>query len=177
MTDRSGVAPFSTSILCSGNPSGKTAIVISKDGKILDAIESDEETYDFDDSGVFSIACYPDVVDNRDNVCKTTVSVSGECGNGTQESDEQCDDGNMTSGDGCTSLCQVEAADGSVCGNGVKESKEQCDDGNNLDGDDCTSICQNTTPSTGPVLTLILIALLALGGSGYYFYQKKKDIA
>ncbi len=117
------------------------------------------------------------MVDNRSNVCKTTISVSGDCGNGTEESDEQCDDGNNVSGDGCNNLCQTEAADGSVCGNGIKESKEQCDDGNSLDGDDCTNICHNTTPHTGPIATLSLIFLLSLGGAGYYVYRKRKNIA
>lgn len=28
-----------------------------------------------------------------------------ECGNGTRENDESCDDGNLTSGDGCSALC------------------------------------------------------------------------
>jgi cysteine-rich repeat protein len=177
VTDRSGVAPFSTSILCSGSPSGKTAIVISQNNTILDAIESDSETYDFDDAGVFTISCYPDVVDDRTNVCRTTVNVSGDCGNDVEESDEQCDDGNTTSGDGCNAVCQTEAADGSVCGNGVKESREQCDDGNNDDWDACTSICQNTTPHTGPMATLFVLLFLSLGLAGYYFYRKQKNIA
>jgi cysteine-rich repeat protein len=177
VTDKSGVAPFSTSILCSGTPSGKTAIVISQNGKILDALESESESYDFDDAGVFTISCYPDVVNDRTNVCKTTVSVSGECGNGVEESDEQCDDGNTTSGDGCNNLCQSEADDGSVCGNGIKEAKEQCDDGNNVDGDTCTSICQNTTPRTGPIATLFVMFVLSVGGAGYYlYYRKRKNI-
>jgi cysteine-rich repeat protein len=105
------------------------------------------------------------------------VLVSGDCGNNIEESDEQCDDGNSTSGDGCNSSCQTESADGSVCGNGTKEAKEQCDDGNNTDGDACTSICQNTAPNTGPIATLFTILLLSLGGVGYYFYRKRKIVA
>ena len=34
------------------------------------------------------------------------------CGNGAREGFEQCDDGNNTSGDGCSSDCQIEI----VCG-------------------------------------------------------------
>lgn len=37
------------------------------------------------------------------------------CGNGTVETDEQCDDGNTNSGDGCSSTCQTEAL-GSISG-------------------------------------------------------------
>ncbi len=65
MTDKRGTVPFSTGVLCSGNPSGKTAIVVSQNGKIIDAIDSDSETVDFYDSGIFTISCYPDVVNNR----------------------------------------------------------------------------------------------------------------
>ena len=150
---------------------------MSQNGKILDAIDSEDESYDFEDAGVYTFSCYPDVVNNRSNVCKTTVVVSGDCGNGTEESDEQCDDGNTSSGDGCNRSCQLEASDGSVCGNGIKEAKEQCDDGDTLDGDACTSICQNTTPSTGPVSTLLILFSLSLGGVGYYFYRKRKIVA
>jgi cysteine-rich repeat protein len=32
------------------------------------------------------------------------------CGNGTKEPGEQCDDGNLASGDGCSSLCKIEVA-------------------------------------------------------------------
>gem|GEM_PF-3275117 len=65
VTDKSGVVPFSTSISCSGKPSGKIAIVVSQNGKILDAIDSADESYDFDDAGVYTFSCYPDVVNDR----------------------------------------------------------------------------------------------------------------
>ena len=32
------------------------------------------------------------------------------CGNGDIETGEQCDDGNATSGDGCSSTCQIESS-------------------------------------------------------------------
>lgn len=177
VADRSGVVPFSTSILCSWSPSGKTAIVISKNGRILDAIESDSESYDFDDSGVFTISCYPDIVSDRSNVCKKTVSVSGDCGNDSQESDEQCDDGNTISGDGCNRYCQIENAN-TMCGNAVLETGEQCDDGNTNNGDSCTNLCQNQTPTTGPVTyVLLLTVLLSLMWAGYYVYKKRHSVA
>ena len=59
------------------------------------------------------------------------------CGNNVVNSDENCDDGNDQSGDGCTSKCQK-----NVCGDGVVWiGKEECDDGNLKDGDECTSKC------------------------------------
>ena len=51
---------------------------------------------------------------NLDEVCL----VAGEpaCGNGLVEAGEACDDGNTTSGDGCSSTCQDELAAGSSTG-------------------------------------------------------------
>ncbi len=70
--------------------------------------------------------------------CLTPAPV---CGNGVVESGEQCDDGNTTNGDGCSSTCQTEGP----CGNGVVNAGEQCDDGNTADGDGCSSTCQLET--------------------------------
>ncbi|WP_239014663.1 myxococcus cysteine-rich repeat containing protein [Archangium violaceum] len=61
------------------------------------------------------------------------------CGNGKLEEDEQCDDGNTTDGDGCSSTCTLEAR--ANCGNGTLDDFEQCDDGNTTDGDGCSAIC------------------------------------
>ena len=43
----------------------------------------------------------------RSNCTNGTV-VGGQCGNGTVEGDEQCDDNNTDNGDGCSSTCQTE---------------------------------------------------------------------
>lgn len=58
------------------------------------------------------------------------------CGNDTIDPGEQCDDGNLTSGDGCSAYCLNE-----VCGNAVTDIGEQCDDGNQAGGDGCGSLC------------------------------------
>lgn len=58
------------------------------------------------------------------------------CGDGDIDAIEQCDDGNSTSGDGCSAACSVEQ-----CGNRVVDSAEQCDDGNATNGDGCSSTC------------------------------------
>lgn len=70
---------------------------------------------------------------------------------------EQCDDGNVNSGDGCNPDCQIEPgfdcvsvspAIGqpsdcrSICGDGITVGDEVCDDGNTTDGDGCSSQCQ-----------------------------------
>ena len=68
------------------------------------------------------------------------------CGDGVVEGSEQCDDGNTTSGDGCSATCTSEP----VCGNGIVEGSEQCDDGNTVDDDTCSNSCV-LCPPTGPV--------------------------
>ncbi|MEE2674405.1 MAG: DUF4215 domain-containing protein [Myxococcota bacterium] len=62
------------------------------------------------------------------------------CGNSVVESGEQCDDGNMTAGDGCNATCQDEFCGDSVVQTGLGE---QCDDGNTTPGDNCSATCQN----------------------------------
>ncbi len=62
------------------------------------------------------------------------------CGNGVVEGSEQCDDGNLVNGDGCSGSCMNESS-GARCGDGMVSNGEQCDDGNNLSGDGCSSVC------------------------------------
>jgi len=94
-------------------------------------------------------------------VCKP-----GECGDGVLTSDEQCDDGNTESGDGCNSKCIWEpyataftSSSSSVssssssssssfvarCGDRVITAPEKCDDGNAIGGDGCSAFCQIET--------------------------------
>ena len=82
------------------------------------------------------------------------------CGDSMWGGNEQCDDGNAISGDGCSSECQLEphyACDvqgapcqAVVCGDGKQQSfvhadgtyaYEACDDGNVASGDGCDSTC------------------------------------
>ena len=62
---------------------------------------------------------------------------SPECGNGLIEAGEECDDGNLTEGDGCTGLCEKKI----ICGDKLIEQGEECDDGNTADGDGCSDQC------------------------------------
>ena len=62
---------------------------------------------------------------------------SGVCGDGAIETPEQCDDGNLSNGDGCSLSCTRER-----CGNSTVDSGEQCDDGGTLSGDGCSKFCR-----------------------------------
>lgn len=64
----------------------------------------------------------------------------GTCGNGVLEGAEECDDGNLTDGDGCEADCTFSP----VCGDGILEGLEECDDGNLANGDGCESNCTIT---------------------------------
>jgi cysteine-rich repeat protein len=73
-------------------------------------------------------------------------------GNITFSTGEDCDDENLSNGDGCSSVCQVEpgftclgepsSCRPIVCGDGLVDAPERCDDGNNNENDGCSSVCQ-----------------------------------
>jgi cysteine-rich repeat protein len=71
-----------------------------------------------------------------------------DCGNGTVEGSEACDDGNHYLGDGCSIYCEKEPACAppapctSECGDGIKFGSEACDDANTRDGDGCSATCE-----------------------------------
>jgi cysteine-rich repeat protein len=72
-----------------------------------------------------------------ETVIDTVVGTPPVCGDGRVEGREACDDGNMTTGDGCSSICTVE----SLCGNGRRDAGEECDDGDVVSGDGCDASC------------------------------------
>ena len=94
--------------------------------------------------------------------CPTYYKPSGasciaDCGDGYAiPSVEDCDDGNILSGDGCSS-CKVDngwtcsgiqpsfcqrVAMGPICGDGKIDANEECDDGNSMGTDGCSATCQ-----------------------------------
>lgn len=83
-----------------------------------------------------------------DAQCELPCSANAEpvCGNNIVESGEECDDGNTTDGDGCSSSCLNDGPPPAVCGNSLIEAGEECDDGNVLDEDGCSSSCQTEAP-------------------------------
>ena len=97
-----------------------------------------------------SDVAYPGQQFNQTDSCKIA------CGDGLLESGgEECDDGNIFSGDGCTGDCKTErgflCSGGTVtssskcaprCGDGYQVWGESCDDGNAQSGDGCSGSCQ-----------------------------------
>ncbi|MFH2006393.1 MAG: DUF4215 domain-containing protein [bacterium] len=74
-----------------------------------------------------------------------------DCGNGTLDPGEGCDDGNTTELDGCDSACQLEggwscagapSVCDSICGDGIVVGAETCDDNNTTNGDGCNDQCE-----------------------------------
>ena len=88
--------------------------------------------------------------------CNNVCGAGGFCANGSCVSIcgdgivsaplEQCDDGNLASGDGCSASCQVEVF---VCGNGIVEGNEQCDNGSINGLGACTFACRFNTCGDG----------------------------
>ncbi|MCG8424453.1 MAG: DUF4215 domain-containing protein, partial [Proteobacteria bacterium] len=67
-----------------------------------------------------------------------SVCIPGKCGDGNTDFvlAEQCDDGNVINGDGCSDICTFEN-----CGDGTTQPGEVCDDGNEESGDGCSRDC------------------------------------
>lgn len=92
------------------------------------------------------------------DACRTDCR-KAHCGDGVQDTGEDCDDGNQDDTDACSSTCidvvitassssssssssAASIAPQSLCGNGRREAGEQCDDGNRNSGDGCDSSCR-----------------------------------
>ncbi|MDC0666736.1 DUF4215 domain-containing protein [Nannocystis radixulma] len=119
-----------------------------------------------DPDGCNTCTCHDGGWACTEKACPTTDGQGDECGDGVVQAPEECDDGNLVGGDGCSSECTLDGADtegstgdepvGSTtgpvgdCGNGVLEPGEACDDGNLVDGDGCSSSC--SIPGGGGVL-------------------------
>jgi fibro-slime domain-containing protein len=107
----------------------------------------------------------PVIIVNLDATVTSDVPPTSTCGNSVVEGLEECDDGNTTPGDGCTSECRLETdwacpipgtacKSTVVCGDGRISGSEVCDDRNTVDGDGCSADCSKveagwTCPAPG----------------------------
>ncbi|MGB3050784.1 MAG: DUF4215 domain-containing protein, partial [Polyangiales bacterium] len=83
----------------------------------------------------------------------TGGEIPPDCGDGTRDATEACDDGNQTDGDGCSADC-MKIEEGYrcptvgvlcvpiVCGDSRIDPPETCDDGNATGGDGCSATCE-----------------------------------
>jgi cysteine-rich repeat protein len=121
---------------------------------------------DFQTAGVSEVArieVYASAKDRNGNIVNSKdpkdikilseylISPPEDCGNGVIETEEECDDGNTATGDGCNSYCDIEfgwycsgepSACNTQCGDGkLVASREGCDDGDTEPGDGCNATC------------------------------------
>src|SRR5690606_29193379 len=78
---------------------------------------------------------------NNGGSCDGLAPTPPNCGDGTRDSDEECDDGNALSGDGCDARCKMEP----YCGDGILDPGEECDGANTSNADGCLETCQIST--------------------------------
>jgi hypothetical protein len=71
------------------------------------------------------------------------------CGNGVRELGEECDDANVTNGDGCNSRCSTELLAGVACGDDIA-----CRSGFCVDGVCCNARCDGQCEACGEPSTL-----------------------
>ena len=127
--------------------------------------------------------CTSDSCDGKSGACAHTVIPNCSfCGNNVLEGNEQCDDGNVINGDGCSAVCSVlpgftcvgtPSVCTTVCGDGIPAGAETCDDGNLIDGDGCSDVCKISiyytcagSPSVCSQVTYLLTTARAGTGTG-----------
>ena len=94
--------------------------------------------------------CLNNLPDDQSLTCPSGSTCQGGacrvvCGNGVVNSNEQCDDGNQVSGDGCTSCVADYCGDGDINLDTTLQSMDECDDGNNVNSDGCSAQCLQET--------------------------------
>jgi fibro-slime domain-containing protein len=140
---------------CSQGPSSVTGVETIPDGAAsppADApfpVKFDVEPPKLDGAGGNTSIDSPQCIG-----CVVDAPPMPACGDGLLQAGEQCDDGNLKPGDGCSGLCTLEPGYAcptpgapcimlvtQVCGNRAVEGSEACDDGNTLSLDGCSSSC------------------------------------
>jgi len=102
-------------------------------------------------------SCFANCVNDTVPYQSNCYSTCGDGRNTRNEGNEECDDGNTVSLDGCDSQCKIEIGwycgygggepCWTHCGDAVLAGLEECDDGNLLSGDGCDKMCRNETLS------------------------------
>jgi cysteine-rich repeat protein len=92
--------------------------------------------------GTWTLRVFDDLANNTGTLRGWTLlacvdNTDGYCGDGMVNGGEECDDGNSSNADNCTTACSI--VDG--CGDGNIDTGEACDDNNVVSGDGCSSTC------------------------------------
>jgi len=99
--------------------------------------------------GSGTLTCFPANSSQECQFDTTNCIQPPQCGNGTVEQGEQCDDGNADNTDACLTTC-VDAS----CGDGFTQTGvEQCDDGNADNTDACLTTCVDASCNDGFIQT------------------------
>lgn len=156
-------------------PAGCTSSCISEGSEPIVAICGDRAVdtgEDCDDGNTLSgDGCSANCLREGTDACSRTCSTSGTaclsnsdcdtaagetcdaagvgcCGDGTVNLREECDDGDIRSGDGCSASCLNEGSHSAdlTCNDGIVSHDpaiggEECEDGNTSNGDGCSSVC------------------------------------
>ena len=115
----------------------KFAVITARNPCFIDAIEEPVCGNSIVETG--------EICDNDDLACTTSAHgysgsrecasdcstwgaciASERCGDGIENGDEECDDGNTQNNDGCSAICESETSQ-PICGNNIVESPEVCD--------------------------------------------------
>jgi cysteine-rich repeat protein len=106
--------------------------------------------------GSFNIFDLKNCLFNADRVAAlealgTVFPVDGICGDGTRQSDEECDNGQANSNT-APNACRLDCTNPD-CGDGVTDTvnSEQCDDGNSVNNDCCLNTCVAATCGDGAI--------------------------
>lgn len=138
------VCPGGDGTVCpEGTACAQVTLVATEDPVTLCVTAGQLEACASDDSA--GKACEIGEVMPVAGTCHDHVCLPDDCGNHLVDSTEICDDGNTTTGDGCSSDCRSSEQ----CGNGKVDPLrgEACDDGNPIGRDGCAATCVAETPA------------------------------
>jgi len=111
-----GITRFSTSTITTGQYNCHSLDAdglgwISATGSLIVAFRGASDLDNGSTPGTFDLSWYSLAYTgtSRDPYIQITYTIPPVCGDGAIEGDEQCDDGNETDSDGCSSICEEEA--------------------------------------------------------------------